>query len=155
MEDFISSSLSGNIIGSISLIIGIISLLITVKTMKTASRIEIEVKKAQIVALDKKRFKEKKNEYIKKLTSKRNAVLKNQVLSLALCNDVLSITNDIKGYNTIILEEDLEVIEQERKRIQGISLQVQNKQNMNGCIQEFDYIVSLITSILNKGEYDL
>ena len=155
MKVFLSFSLTGNIIGSISLVIGIISLYITVKTMKTASRIEGEVKEAQIVALDKKRFKENKSEYIKKLTSKRKAVLQKEVLSLSLCNDVLSIINDIKGYSTIISKEDLELIEQQRKKIQGISLDVQNKLNMYGCIQEFDYPVSTIISILSKGEYDL
>ena len=64
MEDYLSSSLTGNIIGSISLVIGLVSLIITIKTMKTASRIEREVKEAQIVALDKKRFQERKTEYI-------------------------------------------------------------------------------------------
>lgn len=155
MEIFLSSSITGNIIGVVSLIIGIISLIITIKTMKTASRIEVEVKAAQIVALDKNRFNKKKSDYIKKLTSKRNAVSKNQALSVPLCNDVLSIINDIRGYSTIISNKDLEFIEQQRKIIQSISLDVQNKRNRNECIQNFDDIVSTIINILSKGEYDL
>lgn len=155
MELFLSSSLTGNMIGIISLIIGIISLVITVKTMKTASRIEKEVRDAQVVALDKKRFQNNKEAYIHKLSSIRKVVRENGNLSLSVCNDVLSIYNDIKGYNTIITEKDLDTIEVQRQTLQKISRDVQNRIDMNESIQEFDCVVSKVISIISGGGYDI
>ena len=44
----LKDSLTGNIVGIISLIIGIISLIITVKTMRSARRIERDIKEAEV-----------------------------------------------------------------------------------------------------------
>lgn len=49
----LKDSLTGNIVGIISLIIGIISLIITVKTMRSARRIERDIKEAEVKAIDK------------------------------------------------------------------------------------------------------
>lgn len=153
--DILESSLTGNIIGALSLILGIISILLTIKTMKTAKRIEIDMKEAKIVALDKNRFKKNKEGYLKKLNAKRGAASRNQVLSYRLCNDVLSIINDIKGYDSIIMDADMRIIEQQWNKLQQISSALQDVKSGNKNLQEFDVVVSTITNILCKGEYEL
>lgn len=155
MMNILRSSLTGNVMGMFSLFIGIISIVITVKTMKSAKRIEIEIRKEKTIALDKRRFNQNKDDYLKKLRSKRNAALKNQVLSYALCNDVLSIINDLKGHKNIIVETDMSVIDEQWNRLKQISLILQEEKKNNSSLQEFDVIVSTVMNVLSKGEYDL
>lgn len=153
--DILQSSLTGNIIGALSLFLGIISIILTIKTMKTAKRIEIDMREAKINTLDKNRFKKNKEGYLKKLNAKRRAASKNQVLSYQLCNDVLSIINDIKGYDSIITDVDMGIIEQQWNKLQQISSALQEKKSGNDNLQEFDVVVSTIINILCKGEYEL
>lgn len=152
--DILRSSLTGNIVGILSLLIGIIGVIITVKTMKSAKRIELDIKEAKIKALDKKRFNKDREGYLKKLNTKRNAASRNKVLSYSLCNDVLSIINDLKGYN-ILTVSDKEMMEQKWDKLRDISLVLQEDKNSNEILQDFDVIVSSIINILSKGEYDL
>lgn len=153
--NILNSSLTGNIIGLLSFLVGIISIVITIKTMKAAKRIETDIKEAKIVALDKNRFNKNKEGYLKKLKAKRTVVSKNQVLSYQLCNDVLSIINDIKGYNSIIMDADMGIIEQQWVQLQRIASTLQDGKSGNFNLQEFDVIVSTIINILCKGEYEL
>ena len=151
----LESSLTGNIIGVLSLLLGIVSIILTIKTMKTAKRIEIDMKEAKIIAFDKNRFKKDKEEYLKKLKAKRKVASKNQVLSYKLCNDVLSIINDIKGFDSIIMDADMSSIKQQWIKLQEISSLLQDEKSGGDKLQEFDLVVSTITNILSKGEYEL
>ena len=153
--DILESSLVGNIIGALSFLLGILSIILTIKTMKTAKRIEMDIKEAKIIAIDKNRFKRNKEGYLKKLKAKRGAVSKTQVLSYKLCNDVLSIINDIKGYDSIIKDVDMSDIKQQWIKLQEISSPLQDGKSENDKLQEFDVVVSTIINILSKGEYEL
>lgn len=152
--DILYSALTGNIIGIISLLIGIASVCLTVKTMKTAKRIEIEIKEAQIKTLDKMRLNRVKGNYLKKLERKRRVVFANQVISNNLCNEVLSIIHDLMGYKNIFLGEDMRTIVEQENKMKLISLE-QGQKNEIIKLQEFDSIVATIINILSKGEYDL
>lgn len=153
--NILESSQVGNIIGIFSLLIGVIGIVITIKTMKSAKRIEAEIKREKTLALDKRRFNKNKDSYLKKLKTKRNAALKGQVLSYALCNDVLSIINDLRGYKNIIVKTDMSVIDEQWDKLKRISLILQEGKKDNCNLQEFDVIVSTVMNVLSKGEYDL
>lgn len=153
--NILKSSLTGNVFGIISLFVGIIGIGITIKTMKSAKRIEAEIKREKTIALDKRRFNKNKDGYLKKLKTKRGAASKSQVLSYTLCNDVLSIINDLRGYENIIVETDMSVIDEQWNRLKQISLILQDGKKDNSSLQEFDVIVSTVMNVLNKGEYDL
>lgn len=153
--NILKSSLIGNVIGIFSLFVGIIGIVITIKTMKSAKRIEMEIKRERTMALDKRRFNKNKDDYLKKLKTKRGAALKSQVLSYALCNDVLSIINDLRGYKNIIIETDMSVIDEQWSRLKQISVILQEGKKDNSGLQEFDVIVSTVMNVLSKGEYDL
>ena len=150
----LESSVTGNIMGFCSILLGIISIILTIRTMKTATRIEREMKEAKITALDRNRFQKDKVEYLKTLQAKRKSVSETQVLSYQSCNNVLSIINDIKGYDSIITNADMDIIKQQWDKLRQISFLLQEKRK-NETVKEFDVIVSTIINILSKGEYEL
>lgn len=159
MREILQSPLIGNIIGTISLIVGVIGVLMTIVTMKSAKRIEKQIKKEQIKALDKKRFNECKEMYIKKLERNRKIVSTEKIFSYSLCMDVTSIFNDLQGYKTVITGNDLEVINKECIKMVNMSKALYNqedgkKSNVDN-LQQFDEIVSIVLNILKKGEYSL
>lgn len=159
MSEILRSSYTGNVIGIISLLVGLISLGITIVTMKSAKRIEREIKEAQIIAVDKKRFHECKAEYIKKLESKRELVLEEKVLSYSLCSYIISLFNDLKGYATVLTEKDLKVIEKKCSELMQMSKELYNQESSRKSkvedLQQFDQIISEVLNILKKGEYSL
>ena len=141
MIEILKSSLIGNTIGIVSLIVGIISLIITIKTMRSAKRIERDIKEAEAKAVDKDRFNKYKEE---------------GVITYSLCNDVLASLNDLRGYGRIISEKDIDFINEKRRELMEISKELngQKKDNWEAS-QKFDVIVSDILNILRKGEYAL
>ena len=152
----LKDSLTGNIVGIISLIIGIISLIITVKTMRSARRIERDIKEAEVKAIDKDRFNKYKESCIKKLELKRKVVADEGVVTYSLCNDVLANLNDLRGYDRVISKKDMDCINEKREELMKISKELngQKKDNLEDS-QKFDVIVSDILIILKKGEYAL
>lgn len=155
MIDILHSSLTGNIIGGISLLVGIVGLFITLKTMKSAKRIEEELQHAKIVALDKMRFNNNKKVYCNKIQRIRSAVLEQRKISYSICNNTLSIINDLLGYENVITGKDREIITEQKNRLKIICEKVRNRNIGNNIVQEFDEIVSNIISIINKGDYEL
>lgn len=143
-------------IGIVSLIIGIISLIITIKTMRSAKRIERNIKEAEVKAVDKDRFNKYKEGCIKRLELKRKVAAEEGVITYPLCNDVLASLNDLRGYGRIISEKDIDFINEKRRELMEISKELngQKKDNWEDS-QKFDVIVSDILNILRKGEYAL
>lgn len=152
--DILFSSSTGNIVGIMSLLVSIAGVWLTVKTMKTAKRIEVEIKEAKIKALDKSRLNKVKDNYLKTLVRKRKVAADNHVISYNLCNDILSIIHDLKGYNKVFLVEDMKIINEQENKMRLICLD-QGQKNEIIKLQEFDSIVAIIINILSKGEYDL
>lgn len=143
-------------IGIVSLIIGIISLIITIKTMRSAKRIERNIKEAEVKAVDKDRFNKYKEGCIKRLELKRKVAPEEGVITYPLCNDVLASLNDLRGYGRIISEKDIDFINEKRRELMEISKELngQKKDNWEAS-QKFDVIVSDVLNILRKGEYAL
>lgn len=160
MPEFFESSLTGNIIGIFSLLIGIIGLILTALTMRSAKKIEKTIKAEKIKAIDKTRFNEYKRNALTKLQTKRAVVLSENTLSYNLCNDILSIINDLKGYTNILVSDDLNKLNTLYKEIKSFSLKLYSLQPESSTltpdhISKFDEIVSKIINILNNGEYNI
>ena len=81
MMEFWESAILSNIVGICSLVIGFAGLIITVKTMRSAKRIEEDIKEAQSLALDKSRFRKYKEKASKSLNRKRKAVKEENTIS--------------------------------------------------------------------------
>ena len=155
--DIFVSPLVGNTIGVISLLVGVAGLIITIKTMKSAKRIEADMKKAQISALNKKRFHKFKDVAVRKLEKRRKATQEEGIISLNYCNDILVIINDLKGYSSILSDEDQKIAEESWKKLKEIASSIQNVnyQCTNDNVVDFDAIIANIINMLNKGEYEL
>lgn len=155
--DIFVSPLVGNTIGVISLLVGVAGLIITIKTMKSAKRIEADMKKAQISALNKKRFHKFKDVAVRKLEKRRKATQEERIISLNYCNDILVIINDLKGYSSILSDEDQKIAEESWKKLKKIASSIQsvNYQCTNDNVVDFDAIIANIINMLNKGEYEL
>lgn len=151
----LGSAIYGNIIGTISLIVGIYGVYISKKTMKTAEKMEEDLKEAKIVAIDKKRFIENKQQYISFFEKKRNIISKNKVFSFNDCKDIIATIGDVEGYKTILSQQDIENVglqKQKLKELIGLK-----QQNGNDVLYTTD-LISAITEVLNiikKGEYDI
>lgn len=150
------SSMTGNIVGIISLLIGIVGLIITIRTMKSAKRIEQDIKDAEAKTVDKLRFNNNKEKYIKCLDSKRKSIVAETIVTYTTCFDLLCILNDLKSFNKIISEEDMNLVEKKHSELTTISKKFgeQKKQN-SGNVEEIIDIISDVLNILKKGEYAL
>lgn len=152
---WLNSTLLGNTIGIISLIVGLIGLIITIKTMISARRIEEDIKREKAKAIDKKRFNEYKIKAIKKLDKICRAAIDVNCLSSPSYNNILSILHDLQEYNTILTSEDLINISKSREELIDISLSSTQNNNLNENVMKLDKVVAKIIHILEKGEYDL
>lgn len=151
----LGSAIYGNIIGTISLIVGIYGVYISKKTMKTAKKMEEDLKEAKIVAIDKKRFIENKQQYISFFEKKRNIISKNQLFSFNDCKDIIATIGDVEGYKTVLSQQDIENVGSQKQKLQNLIMLKQH--NGNDVIYTTD-LINAITEILNiikKGEYDI
>ena len=157
--EILQSTVTGNIIGIISFIVGVIGILLTVRTMKFEKQIEEQIKKEKALAFDKEHFREYKEKCIKKLESKRKNVVQEKRVSYTLYMDTISIFNDLQEYKTVMTKDDLEIICHEHKRL-IITLEElyhsENKRKINANdLLQFDESLAIVLGILKKGEYVL
>ena len=73
--------------------------------------------------------------------------------------DMISIFNDLRGFETILSANDIKMINKKSKELQIISKVLYNREDGRRAdpddLQQFDEIVSTVLSILKKGEYSL
>lgn len=152
--NILSSSITGNILGVLSLILGIISTGIAFYTLKTAKNIEEEIKKRQIKAINKSKFVKAKPVYINKLKQKRNAVLKLNIISGQICIQVLSVLNDIIAQD-ILNQQDRNTLENDMSILKKILADNKKCEVNSNSINDFDKVIADTIGILEKGEYEL
>lgn len=152
---FISSSITGNTIGFVSLLIGIVGLIITIKTLMSAKQIEDEMRREKINAIDKSKFHRNKEDIVKKLNQKRSAASKQHRISLNLCMDIISITNDLITHDTVFTDRDYKKINQSKSELNQLIEMQKNNRDDESLFCKFDEIVARLINILEKGEYDL
>lgn len=151
----LSSAIYGNIIGTISLIVGIYGVYVSKKTMKTAKKMEEDLKEAKIVAIDKKRFDENKQQYIHFFEKKRKLIGKNQIFTFNDCKDILVTIGDVEGYKTILSQQDIENVGLQKQKLKELLML---KQQNGNDVQYTMNLINIITEVLNiikKGEYDI
>ena len=152
-ENVITSSCFGNMIGMISLIIGIVSLVWTVITYRTTIRIEKKIQEEKASAIDKMNFREYKNGAIKALNNRRKAVEKANRITSDVCNEVITTCNKIKGYNNELSQKDKDEIDRLYSKI--VILTKNGELNGKEGIISFIEITTGIINILQKGEYEV
>lgn len=151
--EILESSITSNIIAALSFIVCFASLVVTFRTMTSANKIQQEMEKMKINALDKQRFLEYKLKAIKAITTHKNAVEKAEVISKKNCMQVSELVMEAKGFKNIFKEEDynkIEEIHQELKKLGLLKETYSYKQT-----QEFLELIIRFRNILEKGDYAL
>lgn len=150
--EILGSNITNNVIAMVSLLISIISLCVTFRTMTSAKQIQTEMKKMQINAVNKVRFDASKNEFIKKLEKHLATIEKAEVCSIIEYRRIFSLVSEIKGIS-IFSDEDAKKIKEVHEKIRVLG----DRENALGevDIKEIIEAIIIIKCILNKGEYAL
>lgn len=106
MIQILESTITSNILESLSLLVSIIGLLITGCTMQSAKKIQEEMEKMKISALDKSRFISYKPKAINQIDKKLKSVRGTQKLSKNICMDIAQIAAEMEGFCDILQAED-------------------------------------------------
>ncbi len=152
MNEFLNSTVVGNIVGLISLVIGIVSLIWTFITYTTAKKIEKKVYDAQVQAINRLRFKDFRHEALKMLEREREAAGNVKKLSLNTRKRLITIFNKVLEYKSVFNVEDYKRIEELYDRAKILV----KTDNQNGGDEAIDFIeiTSELEGIIQKGEYD-
>lgn len=109
--EILESSITSNVIALFSFIIGLVSLVVTFRTMTSANKIQQEMEKIKINALDKQRFLEYKLKAVKSISTQKKAVEKAEIISKKNCMQLSELVTEAKGFKNIFKEEDYNKIE--------------------------------------------
>lgn len=144
----ITSSSFGNIVGVISLLVGIIGLFITIKTMNTAKRTEEAVIKAKQDTANTIAFRQLKEKCIPQLDKYLADATVVSCISHKRCNSVLAIIGRIRGH--CINEKDNDSINECFYRLSGLY-----KENDAIPSEVLIDIITTVMNILEKGDNQL
>lgn len=147
----LESSVTGNIIGIISLLIGIVSLIITIITLLSANKIEKEVESLKRNAIIKSQLHDKKPDFIRQLEMIRDSVIDAEATSKSVWKQTLSIVGQIEKFKDIFLAVDNESICQCKEDIVKMTKSVSVIDNSTKLID----ICNQVINILEKGDYAL
>lgn len=143
--NIIKSSLFGNSIGIISFLIGIISLIITVRTFNKAKLVEQEIQKIRSAAKDQIILSEYKPEAIKSLQNKRNAIKETQICSEQMRLELIEITSNILSCSASLKPCSEELVTETHNYLRSHD---SSSCNIGDLV---DYLTK-IENILKKGE---
>ena len=149
----LSAPLFGNIVGIASLVVGIFSLILTIFTYHKAKKIEKSINNAQARAIDKKSFAEYRRDATKNLKVNIQAAKKAEQVSKGNWINVFDICQKLKGYDQVLLDEDLQRIESLCKQLKPL---IDN--DIHSEDKDITYFLEIsndLIRILNKGEYDV
>lgn len=153
MVEILQSSITSNVIAALSFIVCFASLVVTFRTMTSASKIQQEMEKMKINALDKQRFLEYKLKSIKSIAMHKKAVEKAEIISKKNCMQLSELVIEAKGFKNIFKEEDYNKIEEIHQKLKKIGLLKETYSYKH--TQEFLELIIQFRSILEKGDYAL
>lgn len=150
-SEFVSLPYVGNIVGVISLIVGISSLVLTVITYRSAKRIEKRLPEERVSAINKLRFQEYKIKALETLDNRQKAVKRAGKVTKQALTELIEILNRIKGYDREINEKDMERINEYYLKLE--ILMNNNDYSKERSIVQFTEVITGLINILEKGEY--
>ena len=153
MVEILGSSVTSNVIAVLSFIVCFASLVVAFRTMTSANKIQQEMEKMKINALDKQRFLEYKIKAIKSITTYKNAVEKAEVISKKNCMQLSELVVEAKGFKNIFKEEDYNKIEEIHQKLKKVGLLKETYSYKH--TQEFLELIIQFKNILEKGDYAL
>ena len=151
--NIINSPFAGNVIGLISLLVGVLGLIGTVITYFMTKKIEKKLPEAQVHAIDKMHFKEYRPIAITALEVECSNVKEIGKLSRNTCTRMFYICTNILKHKDVLNPEDLKSIENIHDEIKKLAYLDGNYKHKD--VIEFIEKTTNLIGILQKGEYDL
>ena len=146
--DIIQSSLFGNSLGIISFVIGVISLIITIRTFNKAKLVEKEIQKIQSAAKEQVILSEYKPEAIETLKNKRSAIMETQICSEQMRLELIEITSNIISCSAPLQAKSTALITEAHDYL----LLLGNNGTVSCDIGKLVDYLTKIENILKKGE---
>ncbi len=153
MNFLLCSTAVGNILGLISVLLGIISIFVTLKTMLTAKRLESEFQKRQSETLARIYYRNNKQEIIHSFEKILFPVMKQNTISVNKCGEALSALRKLNTYESMFLPIDLDRIIEARRAVSEISNKMREQADRSQYVNQFVDTISAVIAILNKGDY--
>lgn len=153
MAEILGSSITGNVIAALSFIVCFASLVVTFRTMTSAKKIQEEMERMKINALDRQRFLKYKEKAMKSIERQKKSVERAGIISKKNCMSSSELVMEAKGFESIFKEEDYNKIEEIRLKLKKIGLK-----KGTYCYkhtQEFLELIIQFKNILEKGDYAL
>lgn len=151
MVEILGSSITSNVIAALSFIVCFASLVVTFRTMTSAKKIQEEMERMKINALDRQRFLKYKEIAIKSIGRQKKSVEKAGVISKKNCMSLSELVIEAKGFESILKAEDYSEIEDIHRQLKNISL-IKEKYN-DKHTQEFLELIIKFKNLLEKGDY--
>lgn len=139
------SSLLGNSIGIISFLIGIISLIITVRTFNKTKLVEQEIQKIRSAAKDQVILNDYKTEAIEALQNKRSAIKETRICSEQMRLELIEITSNILSCSASLKPCSAELVTKTHEYL------LTHRASSCNVGKLVDYLTK-IENILKKGE---
>lgn len=148
--NFMSSSVFGNTVGVISLLIGIISLFITIFTFKKAKLVEEEIKEIKAEARTKLCFDNYRPKALEDLKNKRDALSKPQKPSFAMMRSLLQTFHTLDDFSKPLGQQNAATIKEAYSFIKK-NVYTNIEIESNDFVELLEYLTQII-NILEKGE---
>lgn len=148
MENFYTSACFGNTIGLISLIIGIVSLALTIYVSHKAKTIEDAIKETKRKTTRRINLKNVAPDLAKELSDKYNAIEKTEYVSWNISVRLLSIFSDMEPYKICFNQEDLKTFENAYDYLKNFK-----GDRDKDKIKELLIHIAKTIGILKRGEY--
>ena len=153
MVDILESSITSNVIAALSFFAGLISLIITFRTMNSAEKIQKEIEKMKINVLDRQRFLGYKENAIKSIICNIRSVKKAETISKKNCMSLFYLITEAEGFKNVFKDEDYKKIEELSQNLKKINLYKGIYTDKH--TQDFLELIIQFKNVLEKGDYSI
>lgn len=151
--DILESSITSNVIAALSFFAGLISLIITFRTMNSAEKIQKEIEKMKINVLDRQRFLGYKENAIKSIICNIRSVKKAETISKKNCMSLFYLITEAEGFKNVFKDEDYKKIEELSQNLKKINLYKGIYTDKH--TQDFLELIIQFKNVLEKGDYSI
>ncbi len=148
MGNFYTSACFGNTIGLISLIIGIVSLALTICVNRKAKKIEYAIKETKRKTTRRINLKNAAPDLAKELSDKYNAIKETEYVSWNTSVGLLSVFGNMDPYKICFNQEDLKTFENAYDYLKNFK-----EDRDKDKIKELLIHIAKTIGILKRGEY--
>ena len=150
--EFLKLSDWGNLLGILSIAIGVISLWLSVRTLRTAKKIDEQIKKERIDAVAKNAFNEQRQELEENILLLEKKLIETDGLEYQLAKQVFNIICRAGSHKGIFNVEDQKKLDELKSRQKNICENIRRGSAPNRQVECLD-IVGSLEQIVQRGCY--